>query len=171
MNCKIRSYNAVRAEIFGKKLTFVQRIILLRSQPHTHTEYQFSERYGGVSVSATLEDGARCVRGKKIAYSHLRERWDTVIVPMTDEQEDMAWAEANRLLGMPYDLIGQLCHTTKFNIWKPSKKKIWCSKTVGRLVYAGRPEFKEFLQVFKLTEELRPDQLHMMARMYFESGK
>ena len=165
--CKIRSYNYVRAEIFGKKPTWVNRIISIRSSPQTHTEFQFSARYDNISFSATREDGSNCARFRKIWYSHEAERWDTVDVPMTDEEEDMAYMMAQTLKGTPYDLIGQLSHLFKARIWKPSKKKIWCTKAVAKLVYAGRPDFFRFLNKFKMTEELRPDQMDMMARYYF----
>ena len=167
-DCKIRSFNAVRAEIFGIKPTLPQRIILLRSQPHVHTEFQFSERYDNISFSATMMEGSNCARFKDIEYSQEKERWDTVIVPMTDGQEDIAYHEAVLLKDTPYDLIGQLAHVTKFKIWRPSKKKIWCTKAVGRLVYAARPDFKLFLNKFNLVDELRPDQMDMMARYYFQ---
>ena len=166
-DCKIRSFNAVRAEIFGVKPTFSQRIILLRSQPHVHTEFQFSERYDNVSFSATMMEGSNCARFKDIQYSYEKERWDTVIVPMTNGQEDIAYRKALELAGMPYDLLGQLAHVTKFKIWRPSKKKIWCTKAVGKLVYAARPDFINILNKFNLVNELRPDQMDMMARYYF----
>ena len=169
MDCKIRSFNAVRAEIFGVKPTFSQRIILLRSQPHVHTEFQFSERYDNISFSATMMEGSNCARFKYIKYTHEKEQWDTVIVPMTDEQEDWAYRMALALAGVPYDLMGQLAHITKFKIWQPSKKKIWCTKAVGRLVYVARPDFKVFLNKFNLINELRPDQMDFMARYYFET--
>ena len=165
--CKIRSYNAVRAEIFGKKPTMVDRIILLRSKPHTHSEFQFSERYNKLSHSATMAEGAKQARFKRIKYSHEAERWDTVLVPLSDAQEDLAYQEAVGLNGVPYDLIGQLSHLTGFKIWKPSKNKIWCSKDVSRLLYASTPSFFDFLSLFGLTEELRPDQLDMMARYFW----
>jgi len=106
MNCKIRSYNAIRAEIFGKKLTWVDKLILLRSRPHTHTEFQFSDRYDRISFSATMAEGSNCAGFKNIRYSHVRERWDTVELPFTDEQEDRAYNEAESLKDRPYDLLG-----------------------------------------------------------------
>ncbi len=94
MNCKIRSYNYVRAKIFGKKPTILGEIISWRSKPHKHNEFQFSKRHAEVSFSATTMGGYNCARFEDIGYSHEAERWDTVIVPMTDEQEDKAYAEA-----------------------------------------------------------------------------
>ena len=77
-DCKIRSFNAVRARMFGYKLTPTQWLILQRSW-HTHNEFQYSARHDHVSHSATLMDGAKGSRFKAIAYTH-PERWDTVIV-------------------------------------------------------------------------------------------
>ena len=96
-NCYIKSYNLVRAAMFGKKPTFVQWLISQRSTPHVHDEFQFSARHDNISFSATMMYDAKCARFKQITYSH-PERWDTVIVPMTDDEEDLAWAEAKRLL-------------------------------------------------------------------------
>ena len=194
MNCKIQSYNYVRAEIFGKKPTGVNRIIGMRSKPQSHTEFQFSERYESVSFSATtadMEKGEGCCRFKFILYSHARERWDAVDVPLMELNEDAAWAEACKMAGMPkdwlqsklnfkqhgdyytgynaikYDLKGQLCHLFKMRFWKPSKKKTWCTKAVARVVGVARQPFFYFLDLYKLNEELRPDQMDMMARYYF----
>lgn len=169
MDCKIRSYNAVRAKIFGKKLTALQWLILRRSWPHTHDEFQFSKRHGNISFSATLMEGSKGARFKDIKYSNL-QRWDDVTISMTDEQEDTAYKRAQELAGTPYDTIGQLSHLFKLKIWRPSKKKIWCSKAVGELLYAAFPVFFMWFQYHLDTTELRPDQLEMMARHYFRKG-
>ena len=169
--CKIRSHNFVRAKIFGKKQSMISKIISLRSSPHDHNEFQFSEEHNNVSFSATLADGANCARFKHIKYSHEAERWDTVKVWLTEEEEAKAWREALLLNGTPYDVVGQLCHITNFRLWKPTKGKIWCTKAVGRLAYAPKPQFKEFLLKYNMRlDELRPDQLDMMARYYFDNG-
>ncbi len=167
-DCIIKSRNAVRAEIFGLKLSFTSKLILLRSTPHDHTEFQFSERYNYESFSSTLQGGYNGTRFEDILYTHQEERWDDVIVHMTDKQEDRAYREAQEMFGMKYDLIGQLSHVSRFKIWRPSKKKIWCTKAVGRLVYAGRPDFKNFLNMFDLTTELIPSQMDIMARYFFK---
>lgn len=167
-DCEIKSYNMVRAEIFGKEPTWIQKLISLRSYPHVHSEFKFSSRKDGVSFSATMQDDCKCARFKQIEYSHEAERWDSVIVPLTDKEEDIAYIEAHVLKGMKYDLMGQICHATKLKIWKPSPDRIWCSKAVARLIYRARPDFLVFLEKYKLTSELRPDQLDMMARYYFE---
>jgi len=165
--CKIRSYNYVRAAIFGKKPTLTDRVVGWRSYPQTHTEWQHSGRYGNVSFSSTMMDKNKGGRFKDIGYTHLIERWDTVYVQLTDHEEDLAYNEAARMDGMPYDLVGQLCHLTKWKIFKPSKKKVWCTRAVGGIIYAARPDFREFLDKYGLVEELKPDTMHMMAGYYF----
>jgi len=164
--CKIRSWNAVRAELFDIKLTPVQKIILLRSRPHVHNEFQFSSRYNNISFSATRADGSNCARYAHIQYSHAAERWDTVEFLLTDEEEDRAKVRADELEGTPYDLIGQLCHATKLKLWKPSSKKIWCTKATAELMYAAKPKFRTFIDSFDLIDELLPDQLDMLARYW-----
>lgn len=142
MNCRLRHWNARAAEKDGKKLTLTDRIIMLRSAL-THSEFQFSERYGGVSFSSTLADGANGCRFKMIGYSHPK-RWKENVIPLTDEQEDRIWAKACRMadcggwrqtllrmsylmfdgeivqgpLHIKYDKAGLLTHATK-------KAKTW----------------------------------------------
>ena len=140
----------------------------MRSKPHTHSEYQFSKRYDWVSFSATLQGNDNGARFKHIKYSHEKERWDTTIVPMTDEQEDKAYAEAKSMEGMLYDIIGQISHATRFKIWRPSKKKTWCSKADNRVICAGREDFLAFIEQFDIMTEIRPDQLQMLARYFFQ---
>lgn len=178
-DCFIESYNFVRAEIFGKKPTTINKIIGKRSRPHGHTEFKFSPRFGNISFSSTKQDGDNGARFKQIMYSHAKERWDEVRVPMTDEQENRAYNQALVMDGMLYDLFGQLCHASRWKIWKPSKwnlnasgkkrGKSHCTRTVGALLYKGRPDFLEWLLKYKIDlTEIRPDQLDMMGRYYFE---
>jgi hypothetical protein len=170
MNCEIKSYNYVRAAMFRKKITPLQKLIGLRSTPYSHSEFRFSERYKRISFSATTMDGNNCARFKDIRYSHEAERWDTVIVPMTDEQEDYAYNMATAMNGMPYDIKGQLCHISKWNLWKPNPKKTWCSKAVYQLVAIGREDFRKTVADVISTAEIRPDQLHYLAEYYFRKG-
>ena len=166
-DCEIKSYNAVRAKIFGKKLTSTQWLILHWSKLHTHTEFKFSKRHNHISHSATLMDGNKGSRFKYIKYSH-PWRWDTVIVPMTDNQEDLAYEKAVSLARTLYDTFGQLSHISGLKIWKPSEDRTWCTKDVGEIVYAGRQDFYYWLRELLDTTELRPDQMDMMARCYFD---
>ncbi len=157
MNCKLNFYNPKAAKADGKPYTFTDRLIMLRSGL-VHVEYVFSERYGNISFSATLRDGAKCCRFKKIGYSH-PSYWKSIIISCTDEEENRAWREAcgmaNKRLhwmdgymrkgacfygpnAIKYDLKGQLCHITKWKIWKPNPKKTWCSKACNELVYISR---------------------------------
>jgi hypothetical protein len=137
MNCRLRFYNAVRAEKFGKKLDAVDTLILRRSRPHVHCEFEFSERYGNISFSATLQDGSHGCRFKPIDYNEHPERWDTLWLPMTDEQEDRAYARARELDGKEYDLIGLLSFATALNLIKPDPDKYFCSEVDGELIVAA----------------------------------
>jgi hypothetical protein len=164
-----KSYNARRAEMFGKKLTAIDKLIMLRSPIWTHTEVQFSQRYGGVSFSATMQDNANCCRFKQIEYTHQAERWDDVIIPMNDEQEDMAYAKAKELEGTPYDLVGLLSHVTPLDIIHPHKVNKWCTETVTIVIGAGWYAYISWLQEHGFPVELRPDEGQLLAGYYFRA--
>lgn len=136
MSCKLRFYNAIRADKFGKKLTIIDRAILLRSNPHTHCEFQFSGRYDSVSFSATMLDGSNCCRFKDIKYSH-PERWDTLDLKLTAQQEDAARLKAFELEDKKYDLVGLLSFASELNLIKPDPNKYWCSEADAELIKAA----------------------------------
>jgi len=94
----IHSYNPIMAALYGKKKSKTDRLINLRSEL-THTEIQFSERYGGISFSATLKDGCKCARFKMIGYSH-PERWCSVKLWVTVEQESNMFTKACKMADM-----------------------------------------------------------------------
>jgi len=81
------------------KKTWTDRLIQIKSR-YTHTEIQYSDRYGGISASATMADGCNCFRFKMIDYTKHPLRWKSVIIPCTDEQEDLIWDEDCRMAGM-----------------------------------------------------------------------
>lgn len=143
---KLRCYNAVRAEKFGKKLTPVDQLILRRSYPHTHTEIQFGPDYDNISFSATIRDGANGCRFKKIDYTLHPERWDTLEIPVTPNEETKGFKAAVDLEGKQYDLIGLLSFATELDIVKPDSKKFWCSEACA-----------EVLQAAKAWDDFRPD--------------
>ncbi len=126
-NCKVRSYKA--------KGGWIKWLIGFRSKPHWHTEFQFSERYDGVSYSATMQDGDKGCRFKQIEYSH-PNNWTTHIIELADTQEDMAHLAASFYEDCKYDLWGLLSFGTKWQIIKPSKYKIWCTECVCILLNA-----------------------------------
>jgi len=192
MNCEVKSFNLDRAILFGYKPTKTQRIIRLRSRPHVHSEFVYSSRYGGLSFSATMEDGCKCCRFKDIQYSH-PEYWDKIIIPMTDEQEDWAWGVACKMANVPfdwycrnctttskcfygpdaikYDFKGQICHVSKWNIIKPDPNKTWCSKAVNQLVCLDHKDFYILLKRLGIVTELTPEELEYMARYYFRKAR
>lgn len=133
-DCKLRCYNAVRAKAYGKELTTTDLIIFSRSKPLIHTEFQFSGRYGNISFSATMRDNAKGCRFENIDYNEHRERWDTLALPMTDEQEDAAYTRAKELNGKGYDIFGLLSFISDFDVIKPNNEKYWCSEACAELI-------------------------------------
>ena len=145
---KIRSFNAVRAQLFGYKLTPVDKLILLRSPLHTHTELQFSDKYRELSFSSTNADGCKCCRFKHINYTH-PERWDTIEIKCDNIREEQmfykamemadvndGWNFAEKIIHGPnaikYDLPGvAMSFILKWHLWKPDKVKVWCTEAVA----------------------------------------
>ena len=126
-----------------------------------HTEHQFSERYGNISVSATHQDKCGCVRFKKIGYTD--NKWDTIDKQVSEKEEDMMMAQArmdadvtldqvrafiehgkkgDTLSGpnaIPYDSTGAgLSFITPWRIWKASREKVWCTEECVNVYRAGR---------------------------------
>lgn len=126
---KFRNFNAIRAKMYGKPLTPTDRLILLRSYPHTHTELQFSARLYNISFSSTTADGANGCRFKQIEYSH-PEYWDTVEVEVTDMQEECIYREAQTWVseGIKYDGLGLLSFSTGLNIIRGRDNMAWCTE-------------------------------------------
>ncbi len=137
-NCILRSYDAKNALKHGKKMTNVQKIIMIVSNPLAHTEYQFSERHNNVSHSATMQgkgfDGSRF---ENIDYLKHPERWLDLVLPMTDKQEDRGFARAQEINGMPYDTVGVTSLATGWNIVKPNPDALWCSEDVAEIIKAA----------------------------------
>lgn len=104
---KIRSYNALAARAYGKALSFVDMLILLRSYL-THSEIQFSERYGNVSYSSTLADNANGSRIKRINYAH-PERWSTIDWLVTEEEEDLMFVKVCELSAVDFIQARDFC--------------------------------------------------------------
>lgn len=155
----LKSFNARRAVEFGYKLSFTDRLILMRSWIHTHTEWQFGPKYDKVSFSFTLKDEAKGARFKDIGYSH-PERWDHVCVPLSQEKEDMLYCRFSKMLGMKYDLIGLLGFTTKLPLIRPNKSKRWCtSGVIGPAIEIGI-----FEKIPLDFEKMHPSWGDMMAR-------
>ena len=158
-DCVLQCLNARRAVNFGKKLTAVDHIILRRSDPLVHTEFQFSGRGNYESFSATMQEGCRF---KRIAYSH-PQRWTSLILPMTDEQEYRAWDKAIEIEGSPYDLVGLGSFGTSWNIIKPDPDKYWCSESDGELIKAAYQYGKDFIPHFYHPVGLFFEMYHRLA--------
>lgn len=161
-DCIIRAYNGRRAEMFGDKMTLVQRAIFLKSF-WLHTEWQFSERYNNVSFSAAIGEGARF---KDITYKH-GYRWDDVIIPLDDAGEDRAMVKARDLDGREYDFRGLGSFGTKLNIIKPDPVNVWCAETTTMLAVAADESFGETLIERNLPIELSPEQIVLIAQYHY----
>jgi hypothetical protein len=160
---KIRSFNAYRAKKFGYEYTASDKIIMMRSLLHTHTELQFSERHNEVSFSSTLQDDVKGCRFKQIEYSH-PERWDTLSLFVTDEEEDLMYQAAQSIEGKPYDLLGLLSFSTEFEIIKPDKDKYWCTEA-ALFVVKSVPRFQD---IPLSPEKAHPTLADAILRYYIE---
>ncbi len=150
-DCIVWTYDAIAAKADGKPLSFVDRLIMFRSKPYTHTEFQFSERFDNVSFSATMKDKARCCRFKDIKYTH-PQRWKKHIIPMSDTEEDLAFQKAKEIEWLKYDLLGLSSFIImKWRIVRPSKLKYWCSECVACLLVVAK------------RLNLIPDELHPLG--------
>ena len=112
---KYHSYSPPLAALHGKKPSWTDRFIGLRSEL-SHTELQFSERYGNVSFSATLADGCKCARFKMIGYSH-PERWLTAVLEVTDEQEDAIFEKCCEMAAMRPEVAKAFCLDPEKGWW------------------------------------------------------
>ena len=146
-NCILRFKNVRRAVNFGYEMTTMDRIILTRSDPLVHVEFQFSQRHNNISHSATMAGDDNGCRFKDINYSH-PEWWTNLLLPMTDFQEDRAWMRANELDGNEYDLIGLASFGTRWDIIKPHPDKLWCSEDCAELVKAAYQYGEDFIPHF-----------------------
>lgn len=157
MDCTLYFYNAIAAKKSGKPLTAIQMLILARSNPLVHTEFQFSKRYDEISFSATMQDGDSGCRKKYIDFEEHPERWPRLILPMTDEQEDRGWKRSCEINGMPYDFIGVGSLASDFHIIKPDPNKFWCSEADAEVVKAA----------YEYGTDFQPD-LFNPINLYFE---
>ena len=157
MNCILRSYDARQAAREGKELTLTDRTIFTVSDPLVHSEFQFSERHDDYSFSATMRNDYNCVRVLQIDYTIHPKRWPSLILPMTDEQEDMAWAGGYEIIGLPYDTIGVASLGSPWEIIKPHPDKYWCSEAVAVAIKAA----------YGYGDDFKPDSFHPNS-LYFE---
>jgi hypothetical protein len=159
------TWNKKMILLHGDKLTRTQKLIGLRSNG-LHTEWRFTDRYGKISWSATLQDGCGCCRFKAINYTH-PYRQSRVYVPVTAEQEAVLFAEACRMADFPEDAIDftsdkvancptpifygedaikydkagvSLSFISKRRIWNPHNKRVWCNEACGLLALKVWPD-------------------------------
>ena len=159
----LRTFNAVRAKDFGYKLTITDRLILRRSPMHIHTELQFSSRHQNISFSSTMRDNANGTRFKNIEYSH-PEYWDSIVIQVTDAEEDKMLKKARAMLGMKYDLFGLLSFSTPLNIINPSVNKTWCCEACWTVLN------EVFIDLGIDPHKTQPTYSDYMARYHFEQN-
>lgn len=181
MNCYGRGFDYARYRKHEGKPSLTQWAISMRSSL-THYEIQFSERYAGVSFSATMADGAKCCRFKMNTYRNAMWWWTTRPIKCGDIREDLMIQKACDLADVTvaelikwlrtawnqdilfgknatkYDLPG--CSISfllpKRRIWIPDKEKMWCSEACKEVINAGFPWFKDNT---KRPDETTPDDL------------
>ena len=165
---KYHSYSPTLAKLHGKKPTWIDRMIGMRSDL-AHTEIQFSDRYGGISFSATMADDCKCARFKMISYSH-PERWLTTELSVSDEQEDAVFKKCCEMAGMhcptmkveaevgaalgelffgpnalKYDLAQvSFGFISKLRIKKGDKRKVFCTESCFIALMEAWPELLQF---------------------------
>lgn len=133
-----KSFNLPRAIMFGYEPDALDWLINTVSPIHKHTENRFTKRYSNKSFSATMRDSeGKCARFADICFSHHRW-WDTVYIPVTEEEEAKAWGEAHRWDGTPYDLVGAMGLASDHKILKPSESKVFCNEVCGYVVNAAK---------------------------------
>lgn len=163
-NCYVMSYNGKQAEEHGKPLTNIDRLVMIVSDPLLHSEFLFSVRRNAISYSVTLRDDSGDQKGcrfKKIRYTH-PERWNKLLLPMTDVQEDRAYKKAVELEGLPYDTIGVA--SLKTGLIKENPDKYWCSEVVAELIKAAYEWGNDFI-----PSTLSPNDLYF--RVLYELNK
>jgi hypothetical protein len=93
------AWDAKQAKTDGKKLTWTDRVIMLRSC-YTHLEVEFVER--GFSFSSTMAGGANGCRFMRIEYSN-PNRWKSIRFVVSDPVEEGMWTEACKMADFPTD--------------------------------------------------------------------
>ena len=159
----LRTFNAIRAKDFGYKLTRTDRLILRRSPLHIHTELQFSPRHQNISFSNTMRDGNVGARFKNITYSH-PEYWDSIVIQVTDAQEDKMVKKARTLVGQKYDLCGLLSFASPLSIIVPSGNKSWCCEVCWTVLN------EVFGDLGVDPHKTQPTYSDYIARYYFEQN-
>jgi hypothetical protein len=187
----LHTWNKKMIKLAGEKLTPVQWLIGLRSNG-LHQELQLSDRYGGISCSATISDERKGFGFADIHYSH-PYRQSRVYIPVTDAQEADIFADACEMADLfegwilynsdkfvdevkdrkymfgenniKYDTAGvSLSHITKHRIWNPSNERVWCNESCGQLL---QNRWSDVLGEH-LPHELTPDETEYLVRQYFD---
>ena len=134
-----------------------------------------------------MKDGCKCARFKMIGYSN-PALWETILIPVTAEQEALIFAEACRMAdvseydvwgntqapraigqcyygpnALKYDLIGLLSFGTKWRIIRPHSKWVWCTEACLKAVQAG-------LNLDCAPDEHSPSSGHKLVKEYVKKA-
>jgi hypothetical protein len=189
----LHTWNKKMIKLAGEKLTPVQWLIGLRSNG-LHQELQLSDRYGGISCSATISDVRKGFGFADLKYSH-PYRQSRIYIPVTPAQEDEVFYQACIMADLldnffkwtpesfvihhkqmkymfgpnniKYDTAGvSLSHISKRRIWNPSNERVWCNESCALLLRAVWPN----VIAPHLPHELTPDETEYLVRHYFDKG-
>ena len=154
-----RAYDPRMAARNGKPSSATDKMIQIVSDL-THLELQFSGRYWDISFSATTRDGAFGARFKANKYLHLTQRWKSLAIEVTEQQENTIFYNACLLTYLQYDIIGVNSLITKLDIIKPDPNKTWCNRVVSQALKTGLP--------IKGPNEVTPDESFAQIERYLK---
>jgi hypothetical protein len=133
------AWDAVQAKKDGKKLTWTDLVIMLRSK-YTHLELQFADR-GGVSFSSTMADDANGCRFKYIDYSNPK-RWKSIVFVVSDTVEQDMWAEACWMADLHTDWQSKDFGSCTFTATVSSGQDVFASSLKDITIYQGENHTK-----------------------------
>jgi hypothetical protein len=92
------AWDAVQARKDGKKLTWTDLVIMMRSK-YTHLEVEFVDR-AKLSFSSTMAGKADGCRIMPINYSNPK-RWKSIEFVVSDAVEEKMWKEVCKMADVP----------------------------------------------------------------------
>ena len=167
----LQGYNALRTQMMGDDIHAISKTIMaVTGEPYSHIQVRRivkNEVVDDYDMTYTAEFGKGFIK-KHVKYSH-GYRWDGVIVPWTQTQEEDAVDIWENMLGMGYDTMGALGRATDFNIIKPNPKRTWCSKSFMQAAIVVDVPFREFMARYMYSVNIDPTPLMLMAMYYYRA--
>ena len=112
----------------GDRMTRIIR--RLTFGPYSHVELQFTNGHRFFSSGHGEYQGVHIVDDKKV-YGPL---WDSVVIPVTQQQEQSAEQCASQLIGKPFDLK---CMIEFVLPWRSCEKPAYCSAIILDVLQSG----------------------------------